>query len=417
MKWISILMIFLALGFAASNSFAKSEKSYSISLNVFKYIEKANLLAQEEQFAEALLVLTELLEKRSSKYEKAQIHNLMGSIYYRMSKYDKAIESFKSILDSVGSMPLMLHKQTLKTLAQLTIMKEDYQQAKMYCQLVIDIVGEDISPVDYALLAQANYKLEDWSSALDAGYKGRELSLSTQMIPEENLLLLLNAIHFELQQSGKMASVLKELIKYYPKTSYILYLAYVYGQSEQLDKQTVLMESLYEDGRLNDESQLRNLASLYMSEKTPYKGALVLEKALKNEHMEASAKNFEMLAQAWRSAAEREKAINALAQAASLSENGDTYLHKAYLHFDLAQWEQTQESLSLGLDKGFSKKLNGEVWLLMCMTRFKMKQYNNAIEACQKAKEHEKATKNAEQWITYISTEKQKIDSMQNAFN
>ncbi|MDC0603619.1 tetratricopeptide repeat protein [Aliiglaciecola sp.] len=417
MKWLVILVLSFSLLTETSGVFAKQGKSYAMSLKVFKKMEQANLLVEEKKFLEALEILNEQLEKRSSKYEKAQIHSLIGSIHYRNSDQQSAIEAFERVLQSAGGMPIVLHTQTLKTLAQLSLVMENYQQARDYCQQIISIAGETLKPMDYALLAQANYKLEDWEAALDAALKGRSLALSMEKKPDENLLLLLNAVHFELQQIDKMREVLEEMIRYYPKTSYMLYLASVYGQLDRLDKQTVLMESLYEDGRIKDASQLKNLASLYMSEKTPYKGALVLDKALRNEQLKATARNFEMLAQAWRLAAEREKAIIALGQAAELSDDGDNYLQKAYLHFDMAQWRKTSEALMLGFDKGLTKRLEGEAWLLLGMARFKMKRYEQAIQACERAKDFKKAAKHAEQWIAYISTEKRKIESMQQVLN
>jgi tetratricopeptide (TPR) repeat protein len=400
-----------------NNEVEAAKKSYAISLNVFKAMEEANLLVEEQQYDQALESLNKQLKKRNSKYEKAQIHSLMGSIHYRKDELLKAIESFKQVLDSSDHMPLSLNIQTLKTLAQLNLVIENYEQARYFSAQIIEKAGDTIKPADYALLAQASYKLEDWEAALEAAMQGRKLSLEMQEIPSENLLLLLNAIRFELNQMDEMSRVLEELIKYYPKTSYMLNLASVYGQLERLDKQTVLMESLYEDGRITSGSQLKNLASLYLSEKAPYKSAVILEKALENGQLETNAANFEMLSQAWRYAAEREKSIVALSQAASLSENGDNYLQQAYLHFDMAQWKETEKALTLGFKKGLSEEHKGEAWLLMGMSHFKMKHYKAAIEACEQAQNYEKSKKHSKSWISYIANEQRKVEAMQSIIN
>lgn len=417
MKWLNVLVVLCALLSASQGNLVAAEKSYSISIKIFKSLENVYELVELEQHEEALVILQELLEKRLTLYEKAQIYSLMGSVYYKESDLPLAISSFKKVLESEDDMPLALHVRTLKTLSQLNLVIEDYQQARTYCEKVISIAGDILKPIDYTLLAQANYKLEDWEPALQAAIDGRNLALSQQLKPKENLLLLLNAIHFELGQLEKMTGVLEELIRNYPKTNYMLYLASVYGQLERLDKQTVLMESLYEDGRITEGAQLRNLASLYLSEQAPYKGAVVLEKALQSGALEANAKNFEMLAQAWRFSAEREKAIVSLGEAAKLSDSGDNYLHKAYMHFDMAQWQDAEESLKAGFKQGISEKLLGEAWLLMGMTLFKMKEYDNAIKACEQAKNYQKSAKNAGQWISYISGEQRKVESMQQMFN
>jgi tetratricopeptide (TPR) repeat protein len=417
MKLASIVIIFYSLFCVFGANVAEAKRSYAISIFVFKEMEKANLLVEQKEFSEALLGLSDLLERRSSKYEKAQIHSLMGSIYYRNSDLQNAISSFIKVLDSAGDMPVTLHAQTLKTLTQLNLVTENFQEARVYGEQLVEIAGEALKPVDFALLAQANYKLEDWDRALKAALAGREMYVAMQKIPEQNLLLLLNAIYFELGQLDNMRGVLEELIKHYPKKSYVLYLASVYAQLERLDKQTVLMESLYEDGQIVEGSQLRNLASLYLSENTPYKGAIVLEKALEKGQLKSTASNLALLAQAWRLAAEREKAIVTLSQAAKISDNGDNYLQKAYLHFEMAQWKDAVNTLRLGIEKGLSEKLTGEAWLLMGMAHFKLKEYRKAIEACEQVEDHETAYKNAQSWISYISSEERKVESMREILN
>jgi tetratricopeptide (TPR) repeat protein len=391
---------------------AKEKKTYAMSMNIFKRMEKANLLVEEENFQEALIQLQELLTVRSSKYEKAQIHSLIGLIHYRNSDQNSALASFIRVLESKGAMPLALHQQTLKTLTQLAMVTEDYGQARSFCEQLIAI-SEQPDQLDYALLAQSNYKLEDWDSALSAAINGRKTAYQQQKQPDENLLLLLNAVYYERQEMQQMPAVLEEIIKYYPKTSYLLYLASIYGQLERADKQLVLMESLYEDGRIVKGAQLRNLVSLYMSEKAPYKGALVLQKALDSGKLEYDSKNWVLLAQAWRMAAQRTEAMEAITQAAALSEDGKNYLQAAYMHFDLAQWKKTEHALMLGFDKGLDNKTSGEAWLLLGMTRFKMKEFDAAIDACEKAKKYNKSAKHAEQWISYIANEKTKIETMQ----
>lgn len=412
MKWPIIILVLTGLLSIQTQLHSKDKKAYAMSLQVFKEMESANLLVEEGQFEEALEDLSQLLKKRASKYEKAQIHSLMGSIHYRNSNQDSALVSFTKVLDSVGSMPINLHKQTLKTLSQLSMVNENYAKSKEYCEQLVAIT-EVPEQLDYALLAQANYKMEDWKGAVDAALKGRKAAYEQQQEPDENLLLLLNAVYFEINVLNKMPEVLEEIIKYYPKSSYILYLASVYGQLDRLDKQMVLMEALYEDGKLIQASQISNLASLYMSQKTPYKAAKVLKDALGSGKLDATERNFEMLSQAWQLAGERNNALDALAYAAELSDMGENYLRKSYLHFSLAQYKEAEKSLLLGFDKGLTDKHNGEAWLLLGMTRFNIKKFDSAIEACEKAKDYKKSAKHASQWIDYIATEKRKYESMQ----
>ena len=393
---------------------AKDRRTYAMSLKVFKVIQEANLLAEEGDTTKAIETIQIAIKKRTSKYEKAQLNTLLGSIYYRNSDEVSAFASFAQVLESVGGMPLMLHQQTLKTLSQLSMVKEDYEKARDYSVQLIEI-SEEKNQLDYVLLTQAYYKLQDWEQSLIAAVAGIDIATQQKKLPDENLLLLLNAVHYEMKDLGQMVGVLELLIKHYPKQTYILYLASVYGQLDQLDKQTVLMESLYEDGRLKNASQLRNLVSLYMAEKVPYKGAVILEKAIKEGDLKVDRRNYELLSQAWQLAAHRDKSISALAEAARLSDDGRNYLKKAYLHFDGAKWAESEESLYQALDKGLADDFEGQAWLLLGMTRFNMKHFDKAIEACEKAKKFKKSTKFAVQWITYISTEQDKFNMLKAA--
>jgi hypothetical protein len=46
-----------------------------------------------------------------------------------------------------------------------------------------------------------------------------------------------------------------------------------------------------------------------------------------------------------------------------------------------------------------------------------MKEYESAIQACENAKNDERSLKHAQQWISYISSEQRKVESMQQILN
>jgi tetratricopeptide (TPR) repeat protein len=81
--------------------------------------------------------------------------------------------------------------------------------------------------------------------------------------------------------------------------------------------------------------------------------------------------------------------------------------------FDMAKWKKAEQALMEAFDKGMNDKHNGEAWLLLGMTRFKLSQFDKAIEACEKASKFKNSAKHAKQWITYIANEKLKYESMQ----
>ena len=390
---------------------AKDKQTYALSLQTFKTIETANRLVEEGDFPGAIEEVTERLGKRNSPFERAQLHFLLGSYYFQNNRPGEAIAEFALVLDSEGNMPEMLYKQALKVLIQLHMVNDQFDKARDYASRLQ--AADEIAADDLALIAQVYYKTSDWPAALDFATRALAMTDEAQQKPDENLLLLINATHFEMDAMANMLPVLERLIKHYPKPGYVLYMASIYGQLGEQDKQLVLMESLFENGDITEEAQLRNLASLYLAENVPYKSAVLMEAALKDGRIEGTKRNYQMLSQAWQLAAEPEHALLAIGEAAKLSDDGKLYLDKAYLHYSRGQWQNTVDALSMALDKGLEEeKEKGDAWLLLGMAQLNLKRFEQALEACQNASRFEESREMADSWYTYISGERDKYLAM-----
>ena len=79
------------------------------------------------------------------------------------------------------------------------------------------------------------------------------------------------------------------------------------------------------------------MAQLLLGADIPVKAALIMEKGLDGGVIESNMNNWRVLAQAWQLAQEDEKAIPAMIQAASLSEDGELDLRLAQSYQNLAQ--------------------------------------------------------------------------------
>lgn len=387
-----------------------------MSQKVFKKIEKVNAYLDEDNTVEAKALLTTLLNKKLSKYEKAQVNYMIGSIEFQQGNTAKALTVFKRVLKAEGNIPELLYIRTLKTLAQLSLLQEQLNDAKNYALTLVNSSKEKPQAENYSLLAQVYYRLAEYPATIKSINKSLKITQQKNKAPKENILLLLNAAYFEIQAFEQMIPTLEHIIKLYPKPMYMLYLASIYGQLDQPNKQTVLMESLYEDGQLNKSSQLINLANLYLSEKVPFKAATLLETAISKGQIKQNIRNLEMLSQAWMLAANHQKSIAVLSLAANQSDNGDLFFKKAYLHYNISEWKKSEESILLALDKGLDKEKNiGEAWLLMGMVRFNMGQFDKAIMACEKALKSPSSKGLALSWISYIKAEQTKYEYLINA--
>jgi len=409
MKTKLLLLIIIAL--LAAPSFAAKKKTFALSKRVYKSLEQVNLMFEEEDYQGALLLLDPILEKKRSPYETAQVWYMKGNAFYQLSKLTEAAEAFEKVVVDPENIPELLRQGTLRTLSQLNLGLERLDKAEEFAKRLIT---ETTQPeVDYALYAQIQYRNADYKAAQKSIEYAIESYKQKQKTPKENTLLLQNAIYFELQQHTLMLSTLEQLVKYYPKPTYLLYMSSVYGQLGDTKNQTILMETLYEDDQLKKDSQFINLASLYIAEKVPVKGAQVLAKAMEEQLIDKNQRNLELLSQAWFMASEYGNAIDVLGQAAALSDQGDLYLRQAYLYFDHYQWQPANQAVANALDKGFEDKAKeGESYLLKAMILFNLEKFDQAIKTCQKAGRYKKTKKLASQWIKYISSEKDKYEKM-----
>ena len=386
--------------------------THAMSMKAYKIISEASELAEQGKSQEAIELLQEMLQKRGSAYEKAQAWYMIGSLYYKLEQDDKTLQAFTKVMESAGKIPLFLELNTLRTLVQLNLVKEQADKARDYCLMMIE-KSEAPTEADYYLLAQTYYRLEDWDKALTAVQQALGQLVPPQP-PSENLLILQNAIYFESSDHLNMIATLETLVKHYPKATYLLYMAGIYGQMEESEKQTVIMESLYENDYLLRGSELTNLASMYMSVQVPYKAAKLIEKSIQEEKIDASIRHYEMLSQAWQLAAEIPNAVRALDQAAQLSQEGDLDLRKAHMQYNLLQWQEAIASAKNALKKGFDNDdQQGEAWLLRCMALFNLSRYDDAIKSCQRASDFKEQSSMAKQWISYVASERDKLLSMQ----
>jgi tetratricopeptide (TPR) repeat protein len=409
---IHIVLLSILLLYSSSGSTA-NRKTFAMSEFVFNEMQTIQELVETDKYPQAFAALKSLRGKKLSEYERAHTWNLAAFAYYKQENYEEAIKAYQRMLKTEPEyIPEGLRLDTIKKLGQLSLTVENYKAAIYYSKKLLKLMPTP-DPAVYITIGQAYYSLEKYKSAEKPIKTAIGINRKAGRPVKENWLLLLNAVYYNLLDFEGMQKVLRELITEYPKPKYMLNLAAVYSELSDTVAQTALMESLYETGHLQKENQLVNLANLYMLHKVPYKAAVLLEEAMKTELVDTSEKNFIYLAQAWQLAGNIEKAIEPLANAASLAMDGNTYVRLAQLHIAQAQWGNAEKSLSMAIDKGELKN-KPNVYLLLGMARFNQKRFDDARTAFQTASKDEKMSSLANQWMSYASSEEEKYNLLKN---
>ncbi len=416
---VAIITGTLLLG-SASDVFAqrnkeKSEKrtkeTVAMSQAVYEDLTEIQELVEAKDYASAQR-LTDTLkgQKRLTPYELAQIWNITAYSYYLQERYTDAIKAYDQVM-AQPDLPEALMLSTLKTKAQLQFTQENYEGALKTIRQLMAAISEPSADV-YMLEGQALFQLARYDEALKPIKSAIEMYRDQGRTPKENWLLLLRVIYFEQKDYDSMIGVVKELIVYYPKDTYILTLAGIYSELGDTKKQLALTEVLYEKGLLTSASHVTNLANLYLLHGLPYKAAKVLEKEMGEDIVDSNERNLRLLSQAWYQAREDQKAIPPLERAAKLSDDGALYVRLGQAHINLEQWAEATAALQKALKLGGLKR-NDQANIMLGMALFNQKRLEQARRAFSKAASDNRSKRAATQWIAYVDSEIKRRELLQ----
>jgi tetratricopeptide (TPR) repeat protein len=396
--------------FAQDEKERKTKETVAMSQQVYEKLAEIQEMIEAKDYASALRNIEELKGRKGlTDYERAQLWNITGYSYYLQELYPDAIRAYDQVLATPG-LPEALLLSTLKTKAQLHFTEEDYESALKVVRQLMAAIPEPSADV-LMIEGQALFQLGRFDEALVPIKTAIQMYREQGQKPRENWLLLLRVIYFEQKEYELMIDVVKELITYYPKDTYILTLAGVYSELGDTKKQLALTEVLYEQGMLNTASHVTNLANLYLLHGLPYKAATLLDKEMKANIVESNERNLRLVSQAWYQAREDEKAIPPLEQAAKLSSDGELYIRLAQAHLNLENWSEAAAAVEQGQRVGGLKR-NDTANIMLGMALFNQKRLEQARRAFERAASDSRSQRAASQWIAYVDSEIKRRDMM-----
>ena len=411
--FITVVMLLGSAGVAVAqqSSEKKTKETVAMSQAVYEKLTEIQEMIEAKDFASAQRLIDDLKGKKGlSEYELAQVYNISGYSYYLQERYDDAIRSYDQML-AQPNLPEALTLSTLKTKAQLQFTQSDYEGALVTVRKLLQAVTEPSADV-LMLEGQALFQLARYDEALTPIKAAIDLYRSQGQIPKENWLLLLRVIYFEQKDYEAMIDVVRELLVYYPKDTYILTLAGIYSELGDTKKQLALTEVLYEKGLISTASNVTNLANLYLLHGLPYKAAVVLEKEINDNIVDANERSLRLLSQAWYQAREDEKAIPPLKRAAEMSEDGELYVRLAQAYINLEQWGEAATAVQQALKIGGLKRVD-TANIMLGMALFNQKRLEQARRAFASAAQYDRSKRAASQWIAYVDSEIKRRDLLQ----
>jgi len=376
------------------------EKSTAISPWLYKQLSKAEAFIAKQSYPQARQKLQKILpELDDNSYEQAITLRSLASVYALENQYLKSAKTLEKSL-ATNALTEIQHQEALFNLGQLYMATKRYQKAVDTLTPWLKKNPATTETQVRVLLANAHAQLKQYRKALP--YIEHVIKHSKK--PKESWLQLNLALYYELENYSAAAGVLRKLQHQYPeKKDYWQQLASIYQQLQQYSKALTIKNLAYQKGFINSESEILQLFNLFLYNKQPYRAAELLKKELNGRIVKQNSANWELLANAWTSAREYKKAVNALEKASLLHEKGALYLQLGRIHVEQEFWQGAITAINKALAKG-SLKQTGEAYVLLGMSYYESGQLTAAGKAFKKAQQYRKTKKSAKQWLNYIAS-------------
>ena len=381
----------------------QTKQAQAVSKEVYDRIQKAQEEVDAKNYDAALRILNALRNKDTlTDYEKQNVLNYVGFVYYNQDNIAKAMETYEEML-LIPTMEEQIRKQTIYTLSQLNTMQENYGRA---IQLIEEyfVLETNPAPEPYILYAQNLYQMNRFADMVQPIETAMDVARKREKEIKEDWYVLLNFAYFQQENYAKVRDIQKILLVNWPKKRYWFSLAGAYTELGEEQNLINAYDAAHAQGMLEKESELVTMAQLYMQAEVPYKAATLLDREMENGRVTGAAKNYRLLSQAWQLSQEDEEAIPALQEAARLSDDGELDIRLGNAYLNLAQYGECVSAVQSGISKGGLKSPdNAQISLGMCL--YNQARYNDAIAAFREAGKASRSRRISNQWISVIQSD------------
>lgn len=449
-----------------SNDYSKAEKEQESKV-LDKQIKAEVAKAQKE--------INELKEKINSlkSYDRSMVWYYQG--YINLVYADNlagARENYLSLIAEEDATP-QIKLGSYYTVSQLYLADEDFTNGIKYL-LEWFKKSPEVTAQAYVLLGQAYFLLDQHEKAFSNLYKAKKITEEEGALFRENWYSLLIATLSELGLKEDQVPLYEEVLELFPKKKYFVNLAGLYNELERPIDYTALLKTAYIKQLLDKKSEFQSLSQSLLAAGNPYWAAEVMitgmttvpgladtgvdecelvkvlddngniktdrqgepiqeevcvdvygpafvkpgsEGALDREAkpvLEEDKQNLTILAEAFRSARERQAAIEIFQKLASITDDGEAYIAMGNLYYQEDMIDAAVKSIDRGLKKGKLKN-PGYAQLTLGQAYFELGRFDDARDVFTKASQskRESVKKSARAWLKYTDAEQERVKNLQ----
>lgn len=397
----------------------------------FRRLGEVQELMEEEKHDEARSLLLQMLEskRRYNNNERAAMHKLLAYSYYETEDFANTIHHFEQVLAQVPDITEGLENDTLGTLAQLYFQEglrheSDPAKADEWFQKALRTIDDWISKADdvgadaHHFIAQVYFQKGDKAKSTEHMERAVRMAQEREDQIKEQWWLLLQALYADADRWDRVADIGETLVKDYPKRTHWMTLAGAYGQVDEPEKQLWTLEAAHAGDYLEVESDFYTYAGLLLQNEMPNRASKYLQQSFDAKQVERTLKNLRLLGQAYHVGRDVDEAIPVFEEAGELAEDGEPFSRLAALHLQRDENEKCRDAADKALQKGgLRNPLSTKVTLATCL--FNLRELSDARDVFRSVRSEARKSKDtrAEEqfagvWLTYIESERKRLESI-----
>jgi len=385
------LLLLLSTLFFAQASYASAK--YSLTARVGQQLTSTFELYELGKLQQTLESVNKIRPR--SDFDKAYISRFQGNLYWEMGDEKEALKSLQLAVD-IHALSELEQLQSERMLADLYLNQKQSDKAlKLYQGLIHNNPTEDL----YKHVALAYYQKKSWHKLVDATRNAIKLS------PQFNQsihILQLSAL-FELKDYKNASKTLIKLTQQDATNKrWWMQLASTYRLLEQDKRALATYEQAYQLGFMKSSDEIKQLAYFRASLGAPYQAAVLLESAINDKQVTATAKSYQQLALFWQVAREHDKAQQYWGKSAKLSGDTQHYLTQVQLLHLLGRYDKMLNVLATLNPK--SEALKGKVALTQVQALFALKKYQQARKIADGLMDNASSKESALRWVKLLES-------------
>jgi hypothetical protein len=382
----------------------EGQQSDTVSKYTADYMERVYGFIEDENYEKAQKELDIALDKyfrNEGTYERALFNQLYGQFHALQSQFMDAVPYYEAALFN-GGIAKKNQFEVRFQLAQTYFMVARYED-------VVPVLLEFITlseryayplPAQIHLLLAYSYGRQDLYAE---AYKQIDIANNKSSKPQKEWLEYQFALGMKIAKYEEIEDVALRLLYLDPyKKKYWDQISGLYYLDEKEVKSLSSIELAYENNTLKKKEDFLMLSKYYLYQKAPIKSVEVLEYALDKNIIIDNEENLKLLSSAYFYSRDIAKGIDILKKAEKLSDDADLSFRLGTYAFDNDDYKLAIKSFKNATEKGWSK-IPGRIELLLGISYFELKDYDNANIMLKKAEQFPDSKDIASGWLGYVA--------------